>query len=298
MKISEEELVAELRRLHDELDDVPRQKDMNDHGEYSDEPYHSRFGSWNEALEAAGIEPKHHRDISDADLLAEIERLAEHFGRPPTANEMAEEGKYSLTTYKYRFDSWKAAKEKAGFGNSGQQFRTSQKVDYLREHGPSTMDELPGTPSLNVSDKMRGAASFAANVGGAGPDAGGRPTTVYYLIDEHDKEDVVRKFILANPKLVEAKSHRGISQIFSSQGKEWSTAASNVLDTFTQSEDRYADADFLFAVAQHAPARTPEVIEEVGCDRDWGYKRLKDLERKGDLECEKDGRVHVWTFPD
>ncbi|MBX0297796.1 homing endonuclease associated repeat-containing protein [Haloarcula nitratireducens] len=57
--------------------------------------------------------------ISEADLLAEIQRLATEHGTKPTANLMDTEGKYASTTYFSRFGSWNTAIEEAGFEPTG-----------------------------------------------------------------------------------------------------------------------------------------------------------------------------------
>ncbi|MFD1515747.1 homing endonuclease associated repeat-containing protein [Halomarina rubra] len=54
---SDEEFLAALRRLADELERTPRKKDMDLQGPHSSPTYQDRFGSWNDALERAGLEP-------------------------------------------------------------------------------------------------------------------------------------------------------------------------------------------------------------------------------------------------
>ena len=114
-KIIEEDLIAELHRLADELGRLPTVREMNELGEYSHMPYVQRYGSWTEAVEAAGLEPNNpgRRDISEEELLDEIKRLAQELGRDPTCPEMDEYGKFSDATYVNRFGSWVAAKNKA-----------------------------------------------------------------------------------------------------------------------------------------------------------------------------------------
>ena len=55
--LSDEALVAELQRLADDLGSTPKMADMLDHGKFSPTTYHTRFGSWTAALEAAGLPP-------------------------------------------------------------------------------------------------------------------------------------------------------------------------------------------------------------------------------------------------
>lgn len=56
-RVSEKELLGELRRLADAIGKVPSASDMNDLGEYSHTVYIYRFGNWNEAIEAIGLSP-------------------------------------------------------------------------------------------------------------------------------------------------------------------------------------------------------------------------------------------------
>ena len=53
--IRSEELIQELRRLSDEVEGRPRREDMQEHGEYSYATYYRRYGSWQDALDAAGL---------------------------------------------------------------------------------------------------------------------------------------------------------------------------------------------------------------------------------------------------
>ena len=53
-------------------------------------------------------------EISQADLVAELNRLYRHLGEPPTMREMDFQGRYASSTYQYRFASWNAALRAAG----------------------------------------------------------------------------------------------------------------------------------------------------------------------------------------
>ncbi|MFC7166933.1 homing endonuclease associated repeat-containing protein [Halospeciosus flavus] len=86
---------------------------MNESGPHSSTPYYNRFGSWNEALELAGFEPNH-QEVSDGELLAELQRLEEELGHEPRIKDMDERGKFAATTYARRFGSWLEAREAAG----------------------------------------------------------------------------------------------------------------------------------------------------------------------------------------
>lgn len=113
-RIADDELLAELRRLEGELGCVPTSSDMTERGEYGVNTYSRRFGSWTAAVEAAGLEPTQKRNISDDELLSEIDRLAEELGDVPTADEMNKQGKYSDVVYRDRFGSWNEALQETG----------------------------------------------------------------------------------------------------------------------------------------------------------------------------------------
>lgn len=113
-EISREDLLDELNRLANALDRRPTSEDMREQGSYSVETYRRRFGSWGDALEAAGIATSSKR-IPEEELIAELQRLGEEFDAPPTQRITREHGKYSPTTYANRFGSWRSAVETAGF---------------------------------------------------------------------------------------------------------------------------------------------------------------------------------------
>lgn len=115
--IPEEDLLDELRRLADELGRTPGMKMMSERGAYSGRVYPRRFGSWNEAVEAAGLEPNPQGGPlpTEEELLDELHRLGDELGHTPTHREMREQGNQSPSAYMKRFGSWNEAVEAAGF---------------------------------------------------------------------------------------------------------------------------------------------------------------------------------------
>lgn len=53
-------------------------------------------------------------EISRAELIAELRRLHQQLGEPPTMRDMDFRGRYASSTYQYRFESWTAALREAG----------------------------------------------------------------------------------------------------------------------------------------------------------------------------------------
>lgn len=111
---SREELIEELRNLGKRLDKRPTEKEMASDGNYAPRTYHRNFESWNNALEAAGFEPrKSGVKLSKDELLTELRRLANELGERPAANDMDRYGRYASATYQSHFGKWSLAVEKA-----------------------------------------------------------------------------------------------------------------------------------------------------------------------------------------
>lgn len=110
------EVIADVKRLYQDLDRIPRAKDLESEGNHSLYTYYKHFDGIEELLEAAGLsweEPNRNR-YKREELLTEIDRLADG-NVPPTSAEMNARGKYSVSTYQSRFGGWNDALEVAGY---------------------------------------------------------------------------------------------------------------------------------------------------------------------------------------
>jgi len=114
-RIPAEKLIEELQSIADQLGRPPSLREIDELSSYSRSTYQDRFGSWNDAVEEAGLEPRHSStaNIEDRELLEELDRLAENLDRTPRQRDMEQHGKYSVTTYQNRFGSWNDALRKA-----------------------------------------------------------------------------------------------------------------------------------------------------------------------------------------
>lgn len=119
-QVSDDDLLAELDRLADALGRPPTETEMSELGDHSPKTYRRRFGSWEASLRAADLDLDRRvtgggkRRIPTAKLVADVRRVAEERGRPPTVAEIREDGAYAVTTYLDRFGSWNCALEAAG----------------------------------------------------------------------------------------------------------------------------------------------------------------------------------------
>lgn len=111
-RLSEEELLANLRDFAQELGRPPTSAEMNESGPHHTATYQDRFGSWNSALETAGLEPR--TKTPDSEFLDELRRLSDELGRTPKSEDMDKHGRFGIKTYHNRFGSWNNALEKAG----------------------------------------------------------------------------------------------------------------------------------------------------------------------------------------
>lgn len=113
--IPDEELLAAIRDLADELGRPPKQQEMQSRSPFSHGVYPLRFGSWTEALEAAGLTPADYRKVPREKLLDDLEAVAEIVGHRPGATSIREHGRFSVQAYFSEFGSLKDARESAGF---------------------------------------------------------------------------------------------------------------------------------------------------------------------------------------
>lgn len=109
------ELVRSLRRVACEQGAAPTVKEAETLDGCSPRAARRLFGTWNDALRAAGLTPRLRSRVPTEELLAEIESLAEKLGRPPRWADNRREGRFSVTTYQKRFGSWVKTLQAAGY---------------------------------------------------------------------------------------------------------------------------------------------------------------------------------------
>ncbi|WP_139173483.1 homing endonuclease associated repeat-containing protein [Natrialba sp. SSL1] len=147
-KIPREDLLGELQRLAAVLGHPPTTTEMDEHGQYSAVTYHSRFGSWNEALSAVGFEPSRKRRVTDDELRDDLNRLAEKLGRAPTSAEVDEEGTYHSQTYRDRFGSWDEVLDEVGMETTGSGYIPDEALIDEINRLYETYDRAPTTTEM------------------------------------------------------------------------------------------------------------------------------------------------------
>ena len=104
-------LIADLKRVAELLGGVRVSRPQYiQHGHYGAATVHTRFGSWNKAVIAAGLSISHEIDISDERLLENLLILWQHRGRQPRRTELSlPPSTVSQGPYNRRFGGWTAA---------------------------------------------------------------------------------------------------------------------------------------------------------------------------------------------
>lgn len=137
---SRKELIAEIRRLDDGTRLYPYGNKVGERGWYGLNEFIDEFGSWEETLEAAGI------DI-EARLLGEIRRVQSEIGAPPTQQQMDSHGRVSASTCARYLGSWSEAKSRAAATETDGEDREPSPDSNLDERdGPTADETTTGVP--------------------------------------------------------------------------------------------------------------------------------------------------------
>lgn len=110
-------------------------------------------------------------------------------------------------------------------------------IKKLRQEGPCNIRSIPDAGSA-AREKVRKFDPATSNsTGGSSDSMGGQTQAVYYIPDEHDAEEILRAYLDENPRLVEAKTPRGLNAILKGAGEEFDEVATEVVrDYYTEEE--------------------------------------------------------------
>jgi hypothetical protein len=107
-----EGLLEVIRRIANDLDRPIKTTDLREQSEFSHVAYRSEYDSWDDAVEAAGVDRRE-------SFLRELHRVAEIVGRVPKQVDMNDHGRISAGPFGRYFGSWRAAVEayRAAYGS-------------------------------------------------------------------------------------------------------------------------------------------------------------------------------------
>jgi hypothetical protein len=111
--VSSEEILSDIRRVAKLV--APKTisfRVYNEFGTHSSSTVALRFGTWNKAILAAGLDIGSERSISDERLFENLMRLWEYYGRQPRIRDLSRSpSNASYGPYERRFHSWTKALE-------------------------------------------------------------------------------------------------------------------------------------------------------------------------------------------
>jgi hypothetical protein len=233
---SDEEIIAGLQSLAEQVEGVPTVHDMRKKGPYSPYFYKDRFGSWHDSLRAAGLQPTHGVDIEieREALLEDLQRVDSITERPPRRTDIEQYGEYPYDAYNEEFESFIHALEDAGIEPDEKQYRFSSvetpddkkgsaNIERLRNNGPTQTSELP--QGVSPKDRERGVWKFDLDSGSTQP-----ATPIRYLNGEHSPELVIRRFFEKNPHVLEYQDPHAIKQDIGNHQSSWKAIGQDIVD--------------------------------------------------------------------
>jgi hypothetical protein len=113
---SNQVLLDDLRRAaRDLMRDWVSRDEYDQLGRFHSKTLVKRFGSWNKALELAGLRVKKPNNLEKDDCLADLRRVASQLGKPTvTVREYEQLGRFSEGPFLRVFGGWSAALQQAG----------------------------------------------------------------------------------------------------------------------------------------------------------------------------------------
>ena len=142
VRIPRENLLEEIHRLADEHGQAPTQVQTND-GNYSVSTYQDRWGTYNNALEVAGYEPRASK-MTEEEVLNRLREVASELGHTPRIEEIDDTPRISRWPVLDKFGSWWAGLVRAGL--RPQKPQPLQPEAFLRLH-EAAVSELDSNPA-------------------------------------------------------------------------------------------------------------------------------------------------------
>jgi hypothetical protein len=139
--VSKIQCITELQRVA-KLGCALTNKEFTKHASLCSATIASRFGSWNKGLVAAGLDVIRFNDIPEAQIVAELQRVAKKLGRTPTQTELTEHASFCSNTVINRFGSWNKALAAAGLIRHSTSTECSEKAYRILKDIPDAMANI------------------------------------------------------------------------------------------------------------------------------------------------------------
>jgi ribonuclease I len=111
---TKDEVITELKKVSAFLGHSPTVTEFDLYAPLSYRTAADSFGSWNQALAAAGLKVRYVSSYTKAECLGELQRVAKDLGRTPRGREFDERAKMSYATLAAMFGTWNKGLKAAG----------------------------------------------------------------------------------------------------------------------------------------------------------------------------------------
>ncbi|HEX4113156.1 MAG TPA: HNH endonuclease [Stellaceae bacterium] len=163
--VSREDLLSDIRHAAELAGtNVISQRLYSEFGKYDPKTASRRFGTWNKAVIAAGLEIANEINITDERLFENLMRLWEHYGRQPRRAELARPPSLiSQGAYTRRFHSWMNALAQFVAYANGQDARPPTPIEIAGGH------QTGRDPNLRLRFRVMKRDNFSCRACGASP---------------------------------------------------------------------------------------------------------------------------------
>ncbi len=164
--VSENEILEDLKRVSTESGKKKiTQKLYEDLGQFNVSTAIRKFGTWNKALEAAGLLASNVLNVTDEELYKNILSLWEHMGKQPRRADLTNKiSKYSQSPYNRRFSNWTNALKNFVVWANGEELTAPEASEIDNAKRKTGRD-----PSLRLRFKVMHRDSFTCKQCGASP---------------------------------------------------------------------------------------------------------------------------------
>lgn len=164
--VSENEILDDLKRVaKEEETEKVSQRLYGEKGNFDVSTAIRKFGSWNKALQVAGLQTSNVLNVPDEGLYKNILNLWEHLGRQPRRADLTNNiSEYSQSPYNRRFSTWTNALQNFVVWANGEEL-TAPEANEI----DSSQRKTGRDPSLRLRFKVMQRDNFTCKQCGASP---------------------------------------------------------------------------------------------------------------------------------
>lgn len=173
------ELVEQIRKMHREIGRTPHFADVDHYCEASRMAFTVNFGSWNKALQEAGLRPNRGLIYSREELIQQLHIMNSELGRVPKQSDIKSIPNFSEVHFRREFGSWTKALEAAGLLANVRNYSRQELIGQIQQLY-SELGRVPVMSDLSGRDNVASATVFSKRFGswvGALKAAGHQPAT-------------------------------------------------------------------------------------------------------------------------